>query len=115
MMTTDVPTLFDALATSMNAADAADARDLDAAFAEHHAKHPEVYEALVRLARQARSRGHQRIGIGMLWEVLRWETTIGDHGAEYRLNNDHRSRYARLVMDQEADLAGIFETRSLHT
>lgn len=112
MTAVDTPTLFDSLD---DPAPATDARDLDAAFAAHHAAHPEVYAALVRLARQARARGHDRIGIGMLWEVLRWETTIGDPAGEYRLNNDLRSRYARLIMDQEADLAGVFETRGLRT
>lgn len=109
---TDTPTLFDTLDIRTAAPDA---RDLDATFAAHHLAHPEVYEALVRLARQARTRGHERIGIGMLWEVLRWETTIGDPAGEYRLNNDLRSRYARLIMDQEPDLAEIFETRGLRT
>jgi hypothetical protein len=110
MTTVDTPSLFDTLDEP---APTADTRDLDAAFAAHHAAHPEVYAALVRLARQARSRGHDRIGIGMLWEVLRWETTIGDPAGDYRLNNDHRSRYARLIMDQEPDLAGVFEVREL--
>lgn len=89
-------------------------RSIDARFAEFHAAHPEVYAALVRLAREGKAAGHTKLGIGMLFEVLRWEHMVRPDDSEpYRLNNVYRSRYARLVMDQEPDLAGIFDTREL--
>lgn len=117
MTATDTPTLFDALSATMNAADAADvADDLDARFAAFHADHPEVYEHLVRLARQAVAAGHNRIGIATLYERLRWEYMVGDlTGDGYKLNNSWRSRYARLIAAQEADLADVFETRELRS
>lgn len=113
MTSVDTPTLFDALATSTATDDAAD--DLDARFSAFHAAHPEVYEHLVRLARQGVARGRRRLGIGQLFEVLRWETNVGDPGAEYRLNNSYRSRYVRLIEAHESDLADLFETRELRT
>jgi hypothetical protein len=83
-------------------------------FAEFHASNPFVYETLVRLARFAKSKGRSRIGIGLLWERLRWELWIATDGdADYKLNNDFRSRYARLIMRQEEDLSDFFETRRL--
>jgi hypothetical protein len=90
-------------------------RSIDDRFAEFHAEFPAVYLNLVRLAREAVVRGHKRIGIGMLWEVLRWETQIGDHRATYKLNDHYRSRYARLIIAQEPDLAEVFEIRELRT
>lgn len=81
-------------------------------FERFHRAHPEVYKVLVHLARTATSNGIKRLGIAMLWERLRWEFTVGEQsGADYKLNNNWRSFYARLIMEQEADLAGIFETR----
>jgi hypothetical protein len=83
-----------------------------------HVKHPEVYERLVALCRHARSRGRRRIGIGMLWEVLRWERILDglpDPGEDRKLNDHYRSRYARLIMEREPDLKGIFETRALRS
>ena len=69
---------------------------------------------LVRLANRAKAAGRERIGIGMLYEVLRWETMVGDlSGTTYKLNNNHRSRYARMIADREPGLADIFETREL--
>lgn len=89
---------------------------IDEQFARFHADNPHVYDTLVRLAREAHAAGRNRIGIGMLWERLRWEllvTTTGD--TAYRLNNNLRSRYARAIMANETDLAGIFETRELRS
>lgn len=85
-------------------------------FAAFHAAHPEVYAELVELARTARRAGRSRIGIGMLWEVLRWERTLrGVEEGGFKLNDHFRSRYARLLMEREPDLAGIFETRELRS
>jgi hypothetical protein len=87
---------------------------IDRAFAEFHAANPDVYRCLVSLARDLRARGHQRLGIGMLFEVVRWQrhmTTVDADG--FKLNNNYRSRYARLIMADEPDLAGAFELREL--
>jgi hypothetical protein len=84
-------------------------------FLAFHEANPWVYRALVRLARDLHRRGRKRIGIGMLFEVLRWQHSLAtvDQASDFKLNNNYRSRYARLIMDREADLAGIFETRRL--
>ena len=84
-------------------------------FENFHNTNPHVYETLVRLTRTAKSKGKEKIGIGMLWEVLRWESFIQTNDSTYKLNNDYRSRYARMIMDKEKDLSGIFEVRGLRT
>ena len=88
---------------------------LDLQFADFHARNPHVYEELVRLAREASQRGHRHLGVGMLWEVMRWNALfrVAHGAAEFKLNNNFRSRYARLVMEREPDLADVFETREL--
>jgi hypothetical protein len=40
---------------------------------------------------------------------------VGDSKEEFRLSNSYRSRYARLIMEQEADLQDFFTTRELRT
>lgn len=87
---------------------------LQSRFEAFHAANPEVYDNLVRMARTLVARGRRRIGIAMLFEVLRWNhavQTIGD--ADFKLNNNFRSRYARLIAQREPDLARVFETREL--
>jgi hypothetical protein len=34
-------------------------------------------------------------------------------GEEFKLNNNYTSRYARLLMEREAGLSGLFATREL--
>lgn len=88
---------------------------LEERFWEFHRLNPSVYHALVRLARQVKAAGRTHFGIGALFERLRFEAALQTWGDEYRLNNNYRSRYARLIMAQEPDLEGFFETRELHT
>ena len=85
--------------------------DIDARFAAFHERHPEVYAELAKLARIAQWQGHRRIGIRMLWEVMRWNLSIVQ-GRRVTLNDHFHSRYARLLM-QEKDLRGIFSLRQL--
>jgi hypothetical protein len=85
-------------------------------FESFHSKHPEVYHMLRALARQATAKGRKRIGIGMLFEVIRWEWTLSglpDEDERWKLNNNYRSRYARLLMAEEDDLQDVFEIRQL--
>lgn len=88
---------------------------IQAAFEKFHAANPIVYSELVGLAREWRKTNpKRRVGIGMLWEVLRWRMNITTSDPSgFKLNNNHRSRMARLVEAQEEDLRGIFETREL--
>ena len=91
---------------------------IESRFEAFHHRHPDVYGNLVALAYQARNRGRDRIGIGMLFEVLRWEWTIAglpDEDEQWRLNNNYRSRYARLIMADHPPLRGLFELRELKT
>lgn len=83
---------------------------------QFHAAHPEVGAALERLAIGLRSRGVTRWGIGNLWEVLRYETSLGDSEAEFKLNNNHRAYYARWLMQRyPSTLQGFFEIRELQS
>jgi hypothetical protein len=93
----------------------APAPTIEERFQAFHQANPWVYDTLVKLARRRVEVGIRRIGIGMLFEVLRWEWqgATSDPNAEWRMNNSYRSRYARLIMQQESDLSGVFETREL--
>ena len=87
-------------------------------FERFHAANPAVYRNLRRLAFAAKGRGFRRIGIEMLYAVLRWEYAglrTTDATSEFKLNDHYTSRYARLLMEREAELEGLFETRRLRT
>lgn len=81
-------------------------------FAEFHARNPQVYAELVRLAREAKVAGLKHLGVRMLWEVCRWNfalRTSGDSG--FKLNDHMSAAYARLIMQNEPDLRDAFEIR----
>lgn len=84
-------------------------------FEEFHVENPWVMDELLRLARQARDGGALKIGIGMLWEVLRWRyyERTQDWNGSWRLNNSYRSRYVRALIDLDPSLADLFELREL--
>lgn len=106
------PTLFD---LSPTVQPAGRFESLDDRFWAFHQANPHVYRALVALARQLKQAGRRRFGIKALFERLRFEAALQTWGDEFRLNNNYHSRYARLIMRQEPDLAGFFETRELQT
>lgn len=88
-------------------------QQIEMAFRAFHQKNPDVYAKLVDLARRAKRAGKTNIGIGMLYEVVRWDYYLTTSDDDFKLNNNYRSRYARLIMDAEPDLAGIFHLREL--
>ena len=102
------PSLFDRIVT-INA----HGMTLEQQFEAFHQANPQVYPALRRLALDAARHG-RRLGIGMLFEVLRWQYAMNDDGPgqEFKLNNNYRAFYARLLMEREPDLQGYFETRT---
>lgn len=89
-------------------------RTIAAAMWRFHLDNPHVYDEIVRLARRWKRAGHRKCGIGMIFEVLRWRSGMRTGGDDFKLNNNYRSYYARMVMAQEPDLDGIFELRELH-
>lgn len=105
------PSLFDEPVFREPAA----AETIEGQFLAFHAANPWVYRELVKLARQLVARGRRRIGMKMLFEVLRWEWYMrtDDPSSSWKLNNNYTARYARLIEGTEPDLAGVFETREL--
>lgn len=85
------------------------------AFDAFHAANPHVYAMLRKLALPLAQQGRRKIGIGMLFEVLRWQYALQTRGDDFKLNNNYRSHYARLLMDREPALRGLFETRELRS
>lgn len=81
-------------------------------FEAFHAANPEVYVAMVSLSRRAKAHG-RRPGVKAVWEMLRASLAVEHRDKDYQLNNNFTSRYARLVMEREPDLAGFFEVREL--
>jgi hypothetical protein len=82
-------------------------------FEDFHRDNPRVYNTLVRLAREwVKTTGHGKLGIATLYERARWDIALETRSADYKLNNDFRAYYARLIMRRERDLDGLFDLRA---
>lgn len=90
-------------------------RSIQGRFERFHRDNPQVFTELVRRAKALHERGWNNIGIALLWESMRYDAMLTTDPSEdtYKLSNDYRSRYARLIMETEPELEGFFTVRSL--
>jgi len=88
---------------------------IDRKFLEYHSDNPQIYDSIVRYARQLKAAGRTTFGIGAIVERIRWDYAISTKPDEkgFKISNDYRSRYSRLVMINCADLRGFFKTKQL--
>lgn len=84
-------------------------------FESFHAANPQVYEKLAAMTWDLYQKGKRKVGMKMLWEVLRWKVETGEivTSEKFRLNNVFTSRYARMISSSHPCLARIFEQRRL--
>ena len=84
------------------------------AFWKFHEANPLVYDLLVSYARQWRySNPDTPVGIDMLYARIRWDFNVEVHTTpnNFKLSNNHKPYYARLIMVKEPQLKGIFVTK----
>ncbi|GAA2084390.1 hypothetical protein GCM10009759_03380 [Kitasatospora saccharophila] len=85
-------------------------------FEQFHDLNPWVLTDLERLAADCVEARFSKISIGMLFELVRYSygrATLG--GDDFRLNNDFRSRYARLLIERHPEWALRIEVRALRS
>ncbi len=88
-------------------------KDMTKGFEEFHSNNPHVYERLVGMTSGLLDRGRKRVGIGMLFEVLRWEhhmDTLTDE--PFKLNNNYRAYYVRMIEARNPQWRGVFSKRT---
>ncbi|UUU31946.1 hypothetical protein JIX56_19695 [Streptomyces sp. CA-210063] len=84
-------------------------------FEAFHDLNPWVFRALERMTADCADKGFKQLGIGMLFEVLRWRYGQATEGDPFRLNNNFRSRYVRLLIEQHPEWSRLFELRALRS
>lgn len=88
-------------------------------FWQFHREHPSVYRYLRSFANEARVRWNGPIGIALLFERVRWyvrfetpaEKARRHETGDFKLNNDFRALYARLLMHRDPNLRDAFFVR----
>lgn len=74
---------------------------------------PSLLPSLERLTDEWLAQGHTRLGIGMLFEVLRWRAAMATRSDHYKLNNNYLSRFVRDLIARRPEFSEVFETREL--
>ncbi|MCU1677678.1 MAG: hypothetical protein JWM93_2436 [Frankiales bacterium] len=59
-----------------------------------------------------RDTGIRRVGMGALFEQLRWRGAIATRGDRFKANNDFRAPATRDLIALRPDLADVFNTRA---
>jgi hypothetical protein len=85
----------------------------DKKFQKFDEDNPKVLEELVKMTRELVAQGHNKVGMQMLFEVIRWRTMMRTTDEDYKINNNYASRYARKLMDEYPEFRGMFNLREL--
>ena len=83
-------------------------------FRVFHHRNPHVYRMFIRFAFDMINRGYKHGSASLIFERMRWELMLQtDPDDPVRLNNNYRSRYARLFEEDFSRHAGFFRKRRL--
>lgn len=77
------------------------------------AENPHIIEHFRRFAREVKRSGAQHYGIKAIAERVRWHVRIEKGVEEFKLNNSYLSRVARLLVERDPTLTGMFAFRKL--
>jgi Txe/YoeB family toxin of Txe-Axe toxin-antitoxin module len=80
-------------------------------FQKFHRENPHVYRVLRDVALAMRRGGKTHSSLKRIYEDIR-DNGIQANGKPFKLDNNFTSHYSRLLMQQEKELEGFFETRS---
>ena len=86
------------------------AQNLCSQFYRYHEENPRVADWFLKAARALQQEEHRtRYGIGALTERIRWDIKMGIIKTDsFKISNDLRACYARLVVMRDPTLCGLF-------
>lgn len=80
-------------------------------FEKHHRINPHMLLKIFEIVDGLVRRGWTRCGISLIFERLRWLHAMETKNDKYKLNNNYRAFYARLVMHLAPSLGDFFDLR----
>lgn len=82
-------------------------------FNKYDAENPQVYEMFKRFALEMLSKGHKRVGHGIIFGRIRYETAITTVGDPFKINENYGAYYARKFVSEHPQYADAFTFRKL--
>lgn len=80
-------------------------------FEAFHAANPHVYDLVVKFTDIVRARGFKTYAIATIYERVRWHMDVDTTGDEFKLNNNHRAFYARMLIMERPELRSFLGLR----
>lgn len=82
-------------------------------FEEFHKQNPKIYLLLKKFSKKIMERGYDTYSINAVFERIRWHVEVDTAGDSFKMNNNYRSRYARMLMEENPEFEGLYRTRQL--
>lgn len=66
-------------------------------FWKYHSENPELFDLYLKFARQLKNSRRNEYGIAAITERIRWHFAVETVGDDFKINNNYKSCYARLL------------------
>lgn len=86
-------------------------RDIVDSFVAYHTENPQVFKVFHQFAEDLRRAGRKHYGASAIFERIRWHFAVETKAEDFKLNNNYRSCYPRLLIAMDPSFADFFETR----
>ena len=70
-------------------------------FIDFHLDNPKVWELYLQFASDMVHHGHKKLSSEMLINRVRWETMFNTTDKQFKINNNHKPYYARLLLSTQ--------------
>ncbi len=87
-----------------------DERERVRKYHEYRRDNPRVERLFEEYAKIAHAAGRSKIGVRLVWERIRWDEFLNTD-SDPKMPNDFAAFYSRLIMRDNPELEGLFETR----
>lgn len=78
----------------------------------YHKRNPVVWQLCQKYAFELKRAGRKKYSVYSIFERIRWHMAVETVGDDFKLNNNYRPCYARLLILTYPEFTGFFETRS---
>lgn len=81
-------------------------------FKKYDEENPQVWNAFVKYAREAKAKGFKHYSANGIFEIMRWHSGVSGKG-EFKISNNFRPDYARKMMSLYPEFEGFFRIKEL--
>lgn len=72
---------------------------------------PHIWDLFLKYTREMPHSGRTRYSANMIFERIRWHTTVETRGTDFKISNDFRAYYSRKIMALHPEFRGFFSVK----